>query len=113
MNLIKTGMLLAALTALFLTAGYLLAGIGGALIALVIAVGMNAYAYWNSDSLALKMHGARPVTHSSAPELMRMVEDLSKQAELPMPAVYVIDSPPPNAFATGRSPEKAWFSALL
>ena len=111
MNLVKTGMLLAALTALFLTVGYLVAGLGGALVALGIAVGMNAYAYWNSDSLALSMHGARPVTHASAPELVRMVEDLAKRADLPMPAVYVIDSAQPNAFATGRSPEKAAVAA--
>ena len=111
MNLIKTGMLLAALTALFLTAGFLLAGIGGALVALVIAIGMNAYAYWNSDSLALKMHGARPVTRASAPQLVEMVEELSKEAELPTPAVYVIDSSQPNAFATGRSPDKAAVAA--
>lgn len=111
MNLIKTGMLLAALTALFLVAGFLLAGVGGALVALVIAIGMNAYAYWNSDSLALKMHGARPVTQASAPELVNMVENLARQADLPMPAVYVIDNPQPNAFATGRSPDKAAVAA--
>lgn len=111
MNLIKTGMLLAALTALFMTAGFLLGGFGGALIALVVAIGMNAYAYWNSDKLALQAHGARPVTQASAPELVTMVEDLARNAELPMPAVYVIDNPQPNAFATGRSPEKAAVAA--
>ena len=111
MNLIKTGMLLAAMTALFLTAGYAMGGAGGALIALVVAVGMNAYAYWNSDKLALSAHGARPVTRASAPELVGMVEELARNAEMPMPAVYVIESPQPNAFATGRSPDKAAVAA--
>lgn len=111
MNLIKTGMLLAAMTALFLVVGFLLGGAGGALVALVIAIGMNAYAYWNSDKLALRMHGARPVTRASAPELVGMIEELARNAELPMPAVYVIDNPQPNAFATGRSPEKAAVAA--
>ncbi|MEM7056633.1 MAG: zinc metalloprotease HtpX [Pseudomonadota bacterium] len=111
MNLIKTGMLLAALTALFLTVGFLLGGVAGALIALVIAIGMNAYAYWNSDKLALQAHGARPVTQASAPELVNMVQDLAREADLPMPAVYVIDNPQPNAFATGRSPDKAAVAA--
>ena len=111
MNLIKTGMLLAALTALFLTAGFLLGGVVGAMIALVIALGMNAYAFWNSDTLALRTHGARPVTRASAPELVNMVEELARNAELPMPAVYVIDTTQPNAFATGRSPDKAAVAA--
>ena len=111
MNVMKTGLLLAALTGLFLVVGYLLAGLGGALLALVIAIGMNAYAYWNSDTLALSMHNARPVTRASAPELVGMVEDLARNAGLPMPAVYVIDTPQPNAFATGRSPEKAAVAA--
>lgn len=111
MNLVKTGILLAAMTALFLTVGYLLAGLGGALVALVIAIGVNGFAFWKSDSLALSMHGARPVTRASAPELVGMVEDLARKAELPMPAVYVIDNPQPNAFATGRSPEKAAVAA--
>lgn len=111
MNLIKTGMLLAAMTALFLVVGYLLGGPAGALIALVVAIGMNGYAYWNSDKLALSAHGARPVTRASAPQLYEMVEDLARKADLPMPEVYVIDTPQPNAFATGRSPEKAAVAA--
>jgi heat shock protein HtpX len=107
MNIVKTGMLLAAMTALFLGVGYLIGGTGGALIALVFAVATNAYAYWNSDKLALRMHRARPVTRGSAPELFAMIEQLAGNAGLPMPAVYVIDSEQPNAFATGRSPDKA------
>ena len=79
MNLIKTGMLLAALTAVLMTAGYFIAGFGGALVALVIAAGMNAYAWWNSDKLALRMHNARPVTRASAPELVNMVDELSRE----------------------------------
>ena len=111
MNLVKTGILLAVMTSLFLVVGYLLAGLGGALVALVIAIGMNAYAWWNSDTMALSMHGARPVTRASAPELVGMVEDLARNADLPMPAVYVIDNPQPNAFATGRAPDKAAVAA--
>ena len=106
MNQIKTGMLLAALTALFLVVGWLLGGAAGAAVAFVFAIATNAYAYWNSDKLALSMHNARPVTDASAPELVRMVRDLARDADLPEPRVYVIDSPQPNAFATGRSPEK-------
>ena len=111
MNIVKTGMLLAAMTALFLGVGYLIGGTGGALIALVVAVATNAYAYWNSDKLALRMHRARPVTRASAPELYGLVEELSRKAGLPMPGVYVIDSDQPNAFATGRSPENAAVAA--
>ena len=111
MNLVKTGILLAVMTSLFLVVGYLIAGLGGALVALVIAVGMNAYAWWNSDTMALSMHGARPVTQASAPELVNMVAELARKADLPMPAVYVIDNPQPNAFATGRAPDKAAVAA--
>lgn len=111
MNLVKTGMLLAAMTSLFLVVGYLLGGPAGIVIALIIAIGMNAYAWWNSDKMALASHGARPVTKASAPQLVGMVEELSRRADLPMPAVYVIDSPQPNAFATGRSPDKAAVAA--
>ena len=111
MNVFKTGLLLAAMTALFLTAGYAMGGPAGALIALVVAIGMNGYAYWNSDTLALRGHGARRVTRASAPELVGMVEDLCRRAQMPVPAVYVIESEQPNAFATGRSPEKAAVAA--
>ena len=111
MNIVKTGMLLAALTALFLGVGYVIGGTGGMLIALVFAIGTNAYAYWNSDKLALRMHKARPVTRASAPEFVGLVEELARNAGLPMPAVYVIDSEQPNAFATGRSPDKAAVAA--
>jgi heat shock protein HtpX len=106
MNYFKTMLLLAAMTALFLGVGYLVGGTGGALIAFVIALGMNAFAFWNSDKMALRAHGAREIDRASAPELFEMVEGLAGRAGLPMPRVYVIDSDQPNAFATGRSPEK-------
>lgn len=107
MNLVKTGMLLAAMTALFLGVGYLIGGPGGAAIAFVVALGMNAYAFWNSDKMALRMHNARPATRASAPDLYAMVEQLSANAEMPVPAVYIIETDQPNAFATGRDPHNA------
>lgn len=111
MNILKTGMLLAAMTALFMGVGYVIGGQGGMLIALLFAIGTNAYAYWNSDKLALRMHQARPVTRASAPEFVRLIEELAENADLPMPAIYVIDSEQPNAFATGRNPENAAVAA--
>lgn len=107
MNYFKTMLLLAAMTALFLGVGWLIGGTGGALIAFVIALGMNAYAFWNSDRMALRAHGAREVDRASEPELYELVEGLVGRAGLPMPRVYLIDSEQPNAFATGRSPNRA------
>ncbi|MEM1344076.1 MAG: zinc metalloprotease HtpX [Pseudomonadota bacterium] len=111
MNTVKTAMLLATMTALFLGVGWLIGGGAGAVIAFVIALGMNAYAFWNSDSLALRMHGAREVDARSAPDFYAMVEHLAKRAELPMPRVFIIETDQPNAFATGRSPERAAVAA--
>ncbi|MEO1724467.1 MAG: zinc metalloprotease HtpX [Pseudomonadota bacterium] len=111
MNYMKTALLLAALTALFLGVGYMIGGAGGAMIAFVVAVGMNAFAFWNSDKMLLRMHNARPVSRQTAPELFGMVEELSRNANLPMPAVYIIEDAQPNAFATGRSPENAAVAA--
>jgi len=111
MNVMKTMFLLAALTALFMGVGYLAAGVTGLVIAFVFALATNAFAYWNSDKLALRMHGAEPVTAASAPELHRLVADLARNAELPMPRVYIIRSEQPNAFATGRNPENAAVAA--
>ncbi|MDX6749988.1 zinc metalloprotease HtpX [Geminicoccaceae bacterium 1502E] len=111
MNLLRTGLLLAALTALFLTAGWLVGGQGGLLIALLLALGMNAMAYWNGHKMVLRMHGARVVTRMSAPELHGLVEELAGRAGLPVPGVYVIDSDQPNAFATGRDPAHAAVAA--
>ncbi len=107
MNYAKTALLLAAMTALFLGVGYLLGGPTGAMLALIFAIGTNVFAWWNSDKLALRMHGARQVTRGSAPEFVDMIEELAKRAEIPAPKIYVIESDQPNAFATGRSPENA------
>lgn len=111
MNHFKTGILLAGLTALFMGAGFMLAGEGGMIIALVVVIGMNAFAYWNSDSLVLKMYKAREVTAQSSPGFYGIVEQLARRAELPMPRVYIIENPQPNAFATGRNPENAAVAA--
>jgi heat shock protein HtpX len=111
MNMLKTGMLLAALTALFLALGYTLGGSGGAVIALLVAVGMNFFTYWNADKIVLKMHGAREVDGISEPHFHGMVAKLAQRANMPVPKVYLIDSPHPNAFATGRDPDHAAVAA--
>lgn len=111
MNYFKTGLLLAALTALFGVVGFLIGGTGGMLVALGLAAAMNIFSYWNSDRLALAAHGAQEVDERTAPELVRMVRELSQRAGLPMPRVYLIDNPQPNAFATGRNPENAAVAA--
>ena len=107
MNYMRTAILLAGLTALFMGVGYLIGGQTGALLALVVAAGMNFFSYWNSDRMVLSMHGAQQVDESSAPEVVRMVRDLAGRAGLPMPKVFIMDNPQPNAFATGRNPENA------
>ena len=107
MSTVKTMMLLAAMTALFMGIGWLIGGQSGALVALVIAAGMNLFTWWNSDKMVLRMHNARPVTAREAPELVAMVEELSRRAGLPVPATYVLETEQPNAFATGRNPENA------
>jgi heat shock protein HtpX len=111
MNIMKTAMLLAALTALFGVVGYMLGGQGGMLIALGLAVVTNLFAYWNSDKLALAAYNAVEVDERTAPDLVRMVRDLSARAGIPMPRVYLMDNPQPNAFATGRNPENAAVAA--
>lgn len=107
MNYFRTALLLAGLTALFMGVGFLIAGKSGALIALVIAAGMNLFTYWNSDRMVLSMHGAREVDRNSAPDLYNLVAELAGRAQLPMPRVYIMDEAQPNAFATGRNPENA------
>ena len=107
MNYFRTAMLLAGLTALFMGVGYLIGGATGALIAFVIAAGMNLFSYWNSDKMVLSMHGAQEVDARTAPDLYRLVQDLAGRAQLPMPRVYLMDNPQPNAFATGRDPDHA------
>ena len=107
MNYLRTAILLAGLTALFMGVGYLIGGQGGAMIALLVAAGMNLFAYWNADRLVLSMHGAHEVDERTAPELVRLVRELAQRAGLPMPRVYLMDNPQPNAFATGRNPQNA------
>jgi heat shock protein HtpX len=107
MNYIRTAILLAGLTALFMGVGYLIGGQAGAMIALIIAAAMNLFSYWNSDRMVLSMYGAREADMRSAGDLYRLVQELAARAGLPMPRVYVIDSPQPNAFATGRNPQHA------
>jgi heat shock protein HtpX len=107
MNLVKTGLLLAAMTALFLAVGYLIGGEGGLFVAFLMALATNGFAWWNSDKMVLHMHGAQPVSRATAPELWDMVAELARRADLPMPALYLIPSDQPNAFATGRDPQHA------
>src|SRR5215469_8077737 len=107
MNILRTGFLMAALTALFLFVGYLLGGAGGMAIAFLFAAGTNLFAYWNSDKALLRMYGAREVTEAAAPDLVHLVRQLAEQAALPMPKVYIVETEQPNAFATGRNPEHA------
>ena len=103
----KTFFLMAAMTALLGAVGFLLGGQAGLLIALVFAGGGNALAFWNSDKVVLRMQGAQPLDPRLAPDLFRMTEDLATRAGLPMPALYLIDTEQPNAFATGRNPDNA------
>ena len=107
MNYARTALLLAAMTGLFLAVGYLIGGQGGMVIAFAIALAMNGFAYWNSDKLVLRMHGAQEVDARSAPELHAIVAQLAERARLPMPRVYIMHNDQPNAFATGRDPEHA------
>jgi heat shock protein HtpX len=107
MGYFKTAILMAAMTALFMGLGLLLAGTGGMLFALVAAAAMNAFTWWNSDKMVLRIHNAQPISANDSSGLAPMVADLAKQAGMPVPAVYLIDTPQPNAFATGRNHENA------
>jgi heat shock protein HtpX len=111
MNYVRTGLLLAGLTALFGAVGMIIGGQQGMIIALLFAAAMNVFAYWNSDAMLLRMRSARQVDDKTAPELVAMVRELALNADLPMPKVYVIENPQPNAFATGRNPENAAVAA--
>jgi heat shock protein HtpX len=107
MNYFRTALLLAGLTALFMGVGFLIGGKGGAVIALVIAAGMNLFTYWNSDRMVLSMYGAHEVDRTTAPDLYNLVAELAGRAGLPMPRVFLMDEAQPNAFATGRNPDNA------
>jgi heat shock protein HtpX len=111
MNWMRTSLLMAGLTALFVGCGYLVGGEGGMLIALAFAAFGNIFAYWNADKIVLRMYKAREVDRQSAPDLVGLVEQLASRADLPMPKVYIIDNDQPNAFATGRNPENAAVAA--
>jgi heat shock protein HtpX len=106
-NQLKTALLLAIMTAFIMIVGNLLGGRQGMIIALVLAAGMNFFSYWYSDKIVLKMYRAQEATPQQAPELYQMVQSLSRQADLPMPKVYIIPKDAPNAFATGRNPDNA------
>jgi len=110
-NLMKTAILMAAITALFMALGQLLGGQTGMMLALVVALGMNFFSYWFSDKMVLKMYNAREVDETTAPHFVRMVRELADKAQIPMPKVYIIDEDAPNAFATGRNPEHAAVAA--
>lgn len=109
MNQIRTYMLMAAMVALFMGIGMLIAGRGGMMIALLIGLGANLFAYWNSDKLVLRMHHAQEVGPDH--QLTQIVAELARRANLPMPKVYLVNQPQPNAFATGRNPEHAAVAA--
>ena len=107
MNIFKTTILMALLTGLMVAIGGAINGSTGAMIMLVISLGMNFFSYWFSDSMVLKMYDAKEISESDAPQLYEIVKNLAQKAELPMPKVYIINSDVPNAFATGRNPSHA------
>lgn len=111
MNSLKTTVLLAALTGLMVAVGAFFGGHNGMIIMFLISLGMNFFSYWYSDKIVLKMYGAREVGPSEEPELIKMVANLARKANMPMPKVYVMDTEVPNAFATGRDPEHAAVAA--
>jgi len=110
-NLLKTAVLMAAITALFMAIGAVIGGRAGMMFALLLALGMNFFSYWFSDKLVLRMYNAQEVDEASAPQFYRMVRDLAARAQLPMPRVYLIQEDAPNAFATGRNPDHAAVAA--
>ena len=107
MNTIKTTLLMALLMGVLVTVGNLYGGHQGAMIMLIISLGINFFSYWYSDTMVLKAYDAREVTERQAPELYGLVKKLAQRAELPMPKVCIINSDVPNAFATGRNPSHA------
>ena len=111
MNQFRTGLLIAALTALFGGIGYLIGGPTGMVIALGVAAATNLFAYWNADKIVLSMYGAKPLDARTGGEFYAIVEGLVRRAGMPMPKVYIIENPQPNAFATGRNPQNAAVAA--
>jgi len=111
MNMFRTSILIAGMTSVFLFCGFLVGCEGGMIIALLIAIAMNGFAYWNADKVILQMYAAKEVDHGSAPAYNGIVEQLAINAELPMPRVYIVENDQPNAFATGRNPETAAIAA--
>lgn len=107
MNYAKTALLLAVLTAIFVTMGAVVGGRTGMVVAFLVALAMNLLSLWKSDAVVLRMFRAKPVDEASAPDLHQLVRELAARAELPMPRVYVMNNPQPNAFATGRSPSRS------
>ncbi len=107
LNFFKTGILLALLTGIFVAFGALVGGKSGMVIAFLVALGMNMFSLWGSHSMVLRMYSAREVDRASGGEYYQIIEHLAQQAGLPMPKVYVMDNPQPNAFATGRGPSSA------
>ena len=110
-NMFKTGVLMAAIVALFGAVGAMVGGREGMLLALGFAVVSNFFAYWFSDKMVLKMYNAQEVDEHSAPQYYNMVRELAQRADLPMPKVYLINEDAPNAFATGRNPQHAAVAA--
>jgi heat shock protein HtpX len=107
MNTFRTTILLAVLTALLVWAGDMMGGRQGAVMALILAGGMNFFSYWFSDKIVIKMYGGQEVSAQDDPELYGLVQDLAQRAGLPMPKVYMLPQETPNAFATGRNPHHA------
>jgi heat shock protein HtpX len=111
MSMVKTTALLALLMAIFVGLGYIIGGVVGIVIALVLGAGLNFFAYWQSDKLALRMSGAKEVSPQEEPQLHRIVGEVASLAGVPKPKVYIIQNDAPNAFATGRNPEHAAVAA--
>src|SRR6516225_6711100 len=111
MSYLRTATLLAGMTALFMGVGYLVCGLLLEKKNFFVAAAMNFFSYWNADRLVLSMHGAQEVDEHTSPEFVHIVAELANKAGLPMPRVYLMDNPQPNAFATGRNPEHAAVAA--
>src|SRR5690606_21712099 len=111
MNTVKTVFLMTLMMVLFLLVGYLLGGSTGMTIAFIFSLAMNFGSYWFSDKIILSMYRAKQVTRETAPKFYNMVEEHARNANLPLPKIYIIDDPTPNAFATGRNPQNAAVAA--